>query len=73
MTSTTIKVSVELRDRLKAGAAAHGRTIGQHLEKLLEEDARRQRFAELRRAMANCPADEGYHAEAADWHSDRWS
>ena len=36
MTATTIKVSRETRDRLKAQAARHHRTLGEHLARLAE-------------------------------------
>ncbi len=49
---TTIKVSTELRDRLKAQAAAHGRTLGQHLAVLADSQERDERFARLRRQIA---------------------
>lgn len=73
MTATTIKVSTELRDRLKAQAAEHRRTLGEHLEVLLEEEARRERFQQLRAAMAGSPPDIHYINEARDWQSDAWS
>ena len=74
MTSTTIKVSSDLRDRLKEAAAAHGRTLGEHLEVLLEHEARAERFARLRQQLAQTPPDERYLAEAAEWQDDAaWS
>ncbi len=73
MTATTIKVSSDLRDRLKARAEAHGRTIGEHLEVLLAEEARAERFTELRRAMARTPPDAAYARELADWQGDQWN
>lgn len=52
---TTIKVSNELRDRLKAQAAEQGLTIGDHLAALADEADRRERFARLRRQIAATP------------------
>lgn len=73
MTATTIKVSTELRDRLKAQAAARHRTLGEHLEALLEEELRRERFRLQRAAMSATPPDDEYTREARDWQSDAWS
>jgi predicted transcriptional regulator len=73
MTATTIKVSSELRDRLKQSAAAHGRTLGEHLEALLAEEARRERFVRLREQMAASPPDERYAADLAEWQGDGWT
>ncbi len=41
MIQTTIKVPSSVRDRLKARAAAHGLTLGQEIERLLDEQAER--------------------------------
>lgn len=73
MTATTIKVSAELRDRLKTQAATHHRTLGEHLEVLLEEELRRERFRQQRAAMLATPLDDEYTREARDWQSDAWS
>lgn len=73
MTSTTIKVSADLRDRLKAQAAQHDRTLGEHLEALLAEEALRERFRAARSAMMASPADAEYSSEMRDWQSDVWS
>src|ERR1700712_5063132 len=54
---TTIKVSNELRDRLKAQAAASGLTIGEHIGVLADEADRRARFARLRAQIAATPAE----------------
>lgn len=66
---TTIKVSMDLRDRLKAQAAGHGRTIGEHLAVLADEADRETRFARLRRQIAETPAESmaEYRASAAAW------
>ena len=73
MTSTTIKVSVELRDRLKASASAHGRTLGSHLEALLAQEAQRERFRALREQIAQTPPDQRYRLELAEWEGDGWT
>ncbi len=74
MTATTIKVSTELRDRLRRAAATHGRTLGEHLESLLEQEARAERFGRLRQQIARTPPDDRYAAEAEDWQDDAsWS
>lgn len=67
MTSTKVKVSRELRDRLKQRAEDRHSTIGAYLETLLEDDLRRQRFAELRRQIASRPPDQEYEDELRDW------
>jgi hypothetical protein len=68
---TTIKVSNELRDRLKVQAAEHGRTIGQHLAVLADEADRRARFARLRAQIAATPAElrASYLDEVRAWDS----
>lgn len=73
MTVTTIKVSSDLRDRLKESASAHGRTLGEHLEALLREEERRERFARLREQLASNPPDERYAADLEEWQDDAWS
>lgn len=73
MTLTTIKVTPSLRDQLKEQAARHGRTLGEHLRTLAEDEERRERFAATGRAMEERPADAEYEAEARDWLSDAWS
>lgn len=73
MTVTTIKVSTELRDRLKREAERHGRTMSGEIEALLEDALRRYKFEQLARAMEATPPDEAYLAEAAEWQSDAWN
>ncbi len=51
--TTTIKVSEELRDRLKAQAARSGVTLGAHLANLADAAERRQRFETLRAQIAS--------------------
>lgn len=69
MTSTTIKVTSEVRDRLKVQAARERRTLGEHLAHLADLADREQRFAALRDAVAATPADAmASHAEeTAAW------
>jgi hypothetical protein len=66
---TTIKVSTELRDRLKTQAATHGVTIGEHLAALADAADREDRFARLRRQIAATPSDlrESYLDELGSW------
>jgi|GEM_PF-788710 len=54
---TTIKVSTDLRDRLKAQAAVHGLTIGEHLAALADAADREDRFTRLRRQIAATPPE----------------
>lgn len=67
--TTTIKVSTELRDRLKAQAARDGLTLGDHLARLADEDDRRQRFEALRASIARTSAEDlaSYRAETESW------
>lgn len=72
MTLTTIKVSTDLRDRLRTAAAARGRTLGEQIEAMLDDSARAERLARLREQLAANPPDEQYLADAAEWQADRW-
>lgn len=67
--TTTIKVSDDLRDRLKAQAAREGLTLGAHLARLAAGEDRRLRLASLREAVAATPSDvaTGYEDEADLW------
>lgn len=69
--TTTIKVSVDLRDRLKQQAAREGRTLGEQIEHLLALGDRAARFDALRSAIAATPAEklESYADEVRDWES----
>lgn len=49
--TTTITVSNETRDRLKAQAAASKVSLGEHLTRLADLADRRDRLADLRRAV----------------------
>lgn len=48
---TTIKVTDELRDRLKEQAAHEGLTLGAHLARLADADDRRRRLKSLKIAI----------------------
>lgn len=67
--TTTIKVSDELRDRLKEQAARDGLTLGVHLAHLADAEDRRWRLAQLKAAIARTAAgdSESHAAESADW------
>lgn len=52
MTSTTIKVPSELRDRLNAEARKEGKTVAEVIEKLLLERGRAERFRAIREFRA---------------------
>ena len=66
MSTTTIKVTTERRDRLHAQAAQEGRTMGSLVEELLDEHLRRQRFQRLRAAYA-ASVDTAYLDEVREW------
>lgn len=67
--TTTIKVSDDLRDRLKAQAAQEGLTLGAHLARLAAGEDRRLRLARLREAVAATPSNvaASYEDEADLW------
>ena len=67
--TTTIKVSDELRDRLKAQAARDGLTLGAHLAYLADAEDRRRRLEALKSAIsASTGSDIESHAgETARW------
>jgi len=67
--TTTIKVSNEVRDRLKGQAALAHRTLGQHLEHLANLGEREARMAALRAAMrATSPEDlASWREETSAW------
>lgn len=67
--TTTIKVSNEVRDRLKDQAALAHRTLGQHLEHLANLGERETRMAALGAAIrATSPEDLGsWHEETDAW------
>jgi len=67
--TTTIKVSNETRDRLKAQAAAAQVPLGEYLTRLADLADRRDRLAAMRRAIDSTGEAElaAYRAEAAEW------
>ncbi|GAB3804136.1 hypothetical protein GCM10028798_23910 [Humibacter antri] len=67
--TTTIKVSDELRDRLKAQAAHDGLTLGAHLARLADAEDRRNRLQSLKMAIGDTgTANAASHAaESAEW------
>ncbi len=69
MTVTTIKLESDVRDRLKAQAAAAHRTLGEHLGHLADDADRASRFATLRESIAATSAagTAGWHEETELW------
>ncbi|MFJ4223439.1 hypothetical protein [Microbacterium sp. NPDC089695] len=67
--TTMIKVSDDLRDRLKEQAARDGLTLGAHLARLADAEDRRRRLESVREAVARTSPSglEEYAAEAAEW------
>lgn len=73
MSATTIRVTQEVRDRLKTHARVYGRTLNEHLIALLDEEERAMRFEQLARDLKNSPPDDSYHRDAEEWQSDAWN
>lgn len=71
MTVTTIKVTRELRDRLKGQAAAAHRTLNEHLAHLATLADKQQRIEQLRAEIdATSEQDAAsYRAETEWWES----
>jgi len=69
--TTTIKVSDELRDRLKAQASRAGRTLGAHLAVLADLADRKDRLAAMEQAVRETPASvlEQYRTESERWET----
>ena len=69
MTMTTIKVSMETRDRLKRQAAAVDKSLGSYLDELASRADRAERFRTLKAQLEVTPPDvlESYRAENDDW------
>lgn len=65
MATTTIKVSVELRDRINRGARERGVTAAGLIEGLLDGYERRKRMEAFGRAFRD--ADQDYWDEFRDW------
>ena len=66
---TSIKVSPETRDLLKKQAARAHLTLGGYLDQLARQAARRERFEQLRLAIASTDETQlaSYYAETAEW------
>ena len=69
MAMTTIRVEAEVRDRLAAMAAAHGRSLGAELRAMLDEMMWQGIEAGYRRLAAQREDMAAYQAEAAEWIS----
>lgn len=69
--TTTIKVSSDVRDRLKAQAQAAHVTLGEYLRRLADMAERQQRFDLLRTAIAETsPADDkSLRHEVRQWEA----
>lgn len=66
--TATIKVSVELRDRLNEQAARSGLTLGAHLAHLADAEERRWRLHLLKSAIDASSEDAASHAaETEGW------
>ncbi|WP_457100185.1 hypothetical protein [Microbacterium sp. P5_E9] len=67
--TTTIKVSDELRDRLKTQASRAGLTLGAHLAVLADAADRRDRLASLREAIAGSSNEDlsSHAVESTSW------
>jgi plasmid stability protein len=66
---TTIRVETEVRDRLAAQAATHGRSLGAELGAMLDEVMWHGIEAGYRRLAASQAEMRAYQAEAAKWIS----
>ena len=64
---TTIKVPKDLREAVMQSARAEGLTAAEFLRRLIEEHARRQRFAAVRLAYAGGARDRDYDEITAAW------
>ena len=69
MAMTTIRVEAEVRDRLAARAAAHGRSLGAELRAMLDEMMWQGIEAGYRRLAAQREGMAAYQAESAEWIS----
>ncbi|QAY59547.1 DNA mismatch repair protein MutS [Microbacterium protaetiae] len=69
--TTTIKVSDELRDRLKTQASRTGRTLGAHLAVLADLADRQDRLTSMKQAIAATPASvlAEYRTESEQWET----
>lgn len=66
---TTIRVEAEVRDRLAAGAQAHGRSLGAELRAMLDEMMWPGIEAGYRRPATQPEETAAYRAEVAEWTS----
>ena len=66
---TTIRVEVEVRDRLNARAVAHGRSLGAELRAMLDEMMWQGIEAGYRKLAASPEDLAAYQAEVAEWTS----
>jgi plasmid stability protein len=66
---TTIRVEAEVRDRLAALAAEHGRSLGAELRAMLDEMMWQGIEAGYRKLAADREETAVYHAEIAEWTS----
>ena len=69
MAMTTIRVEAEVRDRLAALAAAHGRSLGAELRAMLDEMMWQGIEAGYRKLAADPEEMAAYRAEIAEWTS----
>jgi plasmid stability protein len=69
MAMTTIRVDAEVRERLAARAAAHGRSLGAELRAMLDDMTWQGIEAGYRRLAASPEEMAAYQAEAAEWTS----
>lgn len=66
---TTIRVETEVRDRLAALAAAHGRSLGAELQAMLDEVMWQGIEAGYRKLAADREEMAAHQAEIAEWTS----
>jgi plasmid stability protein len=69
MAMTTIRVEAEVRDRLAALAATHGRSLGAELRAMLDEMMWQGIEAGYRRLAADPQEMAAYRAGIAEWAS----
>lgn len=67
MALTTIKVPVELRDRITGGARSEKKTVAGFLADLVAARERAQQLEAVRAAYAALPEDDDYAAETREW------
>ena len=66
MTMTTIKVPVELRNRINSNAHQQGYTAARYVEHLVDSEERRIRMENLGAAIRANPPDDEYWREFAE-------